>query len=223
MSEKGRVLGIYGAGGMGREVLELALLINQSERKWDRIIFIDDGAVEPVISGIKVFNFDDAMAEFGMYMETSVAVGEPLTREKLFAKLADYHIPSATLIYPDIHIPDTTQIGDGVVIQYGSFISCNVKLENGVYIQPCASIGHDCVIGEGSMISTGCVLAGGVEVGAYAYIGMGGIIKEFVNVGKYTVIGMASAVYKDIGDEIIAMGSPARPMKRNESKRVFKS
>jgi acetyltransferase-like isoleucine patch superfamily enzyme len=33
---------------------------------------------------------------------------------------------------------------------------------------------------------------------------------------------MYSAVYKDIPDEMIAMGNPARPMKRNEERRVFK-
>ena len=33
------ILGIYGSGGLGREVLELARIINT----WEKIIFIDDG------------------------------------------------------------------------------------------------------------------------------------------------------------------------------------
>ena len=37
------ILGIYGAGGHGREVLELAEIINNKNSRWDKIIFIDDG------------------------------------------------------------------------------------------------------------------------------------------------------------------------------------
>ncbi len=38
------VLAIYGAGGLGREVLELAKIINKKEKLWDSFIFIVDGA-----------------------------------------------------------------------------------------------------------------------------------------------------------------------------------
>jgi acetyltransferase-like isoleucine patch superfamily enzyme len=65
-------------------------------------------------------------------------------------------------------------------------------------------------------------LAGAVTIGRYTYVGMTVAIKEKVSVGDYAIIGMYSAVYKDIPDEMIAMGNPARPMKRNEERRVFK-
>ena len=37
-------LGIYGSGGLGREVYELALSINDKYSKWKEIVFVDDAA-----------------------------------------------------------------------------------------------------------------------------------------------------------------------------------
>jgi acetyltransferase-like isoleucine patch superfamily enzyme len=33
---------------------------------------------------------------------------------------------------------------------------------------------------------------------------------------------MGSVVYNDIPDQMIALGNPARPMRRNDEKKVFK-
>ena len=46
------ILGIYGAGGLGREVLELARIINT----WEKIIFIDDGGGGDVKTARKFIN-----------------------------------------------------------------------------------------------------------------------------------------------------------------------
>ena len=75
---------------------------------------------------------------------------------------------------------------------------------------------------DGAFISAFCNIAGAVHIGKYSYIGMSSAVKELVNIGSYSIVGMYSAVYKDIPDEVIALGNPARPMRRNEEHRVFK-
>ena len=47
-------------------------------------------------------------------------------------------------------------------------------------------------------------------------------VKERVNIGNYSIVGMGSIVYKDIPDEMIALGNPARPIARNTDRIVFK-
>ena len=138
------------------------------------------------------------------------------------AKLKKDGIEVATLVHPDVYVPDTTVIGKGVTIQMGNFISCNVKIEDYVYIQPHTNIGHNDVLKKGCMVSGFCNLAGGVTVGEFTYLGISSCYKEGVSIGNYTIVGMGSAVYKDIPDEMIAMGNPARPMKKNEERHVFK-
>lgn len=213
--KKGMILGIYGAGGLGHEVLELARIINSRQRLWEDFIFIDDA------SNKRAYSYENAVKEFAGRLEVAVGVGEPAIREKLFYKLKNDGIATPTLIHPDVFIPDTTKIGEGVTIQYGCFVSCNVEIGDYVYIQPQVNIGHNDILKEGCILSGMANLAGGVLIGKYAYIGLSVAIKEGLKVGEYSIIGMYSAVYKDIPDEMVALGNPARPMRKNEEHRVF--
>ena len=128
------VLGIYGASGLGREILELARLINDKENRWDDFIFIDDGDVPSVVSGKRVYKYEEAKEKFGSQMEIVMGIGEPATREMLFDKIEKDGIFTPTLIHPDVHVPESTKVGTGVVIQYGCFISCDVVIGDYVYI-----------------------------------------------------------------------------------------
>lgn len=216
------VLGIYGAGGLGREVLELARIINDREKVWEEIIFIIDGESGNDVNAVKVYSYNDVINHFKGRLEISIGIGEPADRERLFAKLKKDGIKAATLIHPDVYIPDTTEVGKGVTIQMGNFISCNVKIEDYVYIQPHTNVGHDDVLKKGCMVSGFCNLAGGVTIGEFTYLGISSCYKERISVGNYSIVGMGSSVYEDIPDGMIAMGNPARPMKRNEDRHVFK-
>ena len=60
-------------------------------------------------------------------------------------------------------------------------------------------------------------------IGANSYVGMGVSIKEGTKIGKDVIVGMGSVVYNDIPDGVIALGNPARPMRENVEKRVFKT
>lgn len=215
------ILGIYGAGGLGREVLELAQIINKRESKWEDFIFVIDGESEGVVNGIKVYSYSEAIRIFSGVLEMTVGIGEPAVRERVFRKLEEDDIPIVTLIHPDVHIPDTTFVGKGVTIQYGNFISCNVIIEDYVFIQPHTTIGHDDVLKKGCTISAFCNLAGEVKIGSFTYLGISSCYKEGVSIGDYAIIGMGSVVYKHIADEMIAVGNPARTMVKNEERRVF--
>lgn len=215
------VLGIYGAGGLGRELLELASVINERTKRWKSTVFIDDAKPSPSVCGKAVLSYAEAKELFGQELEIVLAIGEPATREKLFSKIKADGISTPSLIHPNVYIPKTVSIGDGVVIQDGCYISCNVTIKDYAFLQPRCSVGHDCVLNEGCIISTFDTIAGAVSVGKYTYIGMSTAVKEAVTIGDYSIVGMSSAVYKDIPNEVIALGNPARPVKKNEDRQVF--
>lgn len=48
-------------------------------------------------------------------------------------------------------------------------------------------------------------------------------IKDGLLIGKDAIIGMGAVVHHNIESDVIALGNPARPMRRNTEKRVFKS
>ncbi len=215
------VLGIYGAGGLGREVLELAKIINSTKEIWEDFVFIVDVEAPPVVNDIAVYQYEEAKDRYGRNLSVVVGIGEPAVRERIFSKLEQDEIILPSLVHPDVHIPESTSIGKGVVIQDGCFISCNAIIEDYVYVNAHAIIGHDDVLKRGCVISGFANLAGTVKVGSFSYVGMSACVIEKTAIGDYTIIGMASVVYKDIPDEAVAMGNPARPIKRNKERRVF--
>jgi acetyltransferase-like isoleucine patch superfamily enzyme len=72
------------------------------------------------------------------------------------------------------------------------------------------------------MINSLSSIAGAVHIGKNTFMGMSSAVKEGVSIGAWSIIGMGSVVCNDIPEETVAAGNPARPMRRNEEKRVFK-
>lgn len=215
-------LGIYCAGGLGRELLVLATHINSVKKIWDQIVFIDDAPGLSCIKGVKVYTFSDFLKDFG-FDDTEVCIGngEPSIRKILAEKIINAGYGLATLIHPSVYIPECTEIGIGAIICVGSFISCDVEIGRNVLIQPHVNLGHDCRIGDNAVLSGFANVAGTCVIGPSVYIGMSVCIKENARVDEMTIIGMGSVVIRDIPENVIAMGNPARPMKKNNNKGVF--
>lgn len=216
-------LGIYGAGGLGREVYELAKIINQSDSRWEEIVFIDDSESVSKLRDIPIYKFTEFSQNFKTKdLEVCVAVGEPAIREKLYEKLLGNQISLATVIHPEVSIPESTTIGPGTIICKFVSITCDIEIGSNVYIHPMACIGHDAKIGNNSVISSFVDVAGDCDVGNKTFLAMNVILKQGIRVGNSTIVGISSVVYRDLPDSIIAMGNPARAMKKNEKERVFK-
>lgn len=219
-----RTLGIYGAGGLGREVLELANIINVASERWDVIIFIDDIKSDiGTMHGIELYSFDKVTNLFrDDEIEIVVGLGEPEYRRKLYEKISMRGYTLATLIHPTVTIPDSTKIGEGAIISYNSFISCDTIIGNNVLVQPLTGIGHDCKIGDHSVISGHSDLGGGTIIGEGTYIALNVCVRDHTSIGKNVIVSAGSAVLRDIPDDVIVQGNPARVMLKNTEKKVFK-
>ncbi|NCH85916.1 sugar O-acyltransferase [Cronobacter dublinensis] len=210
-------LGIYGAGGLGREVLMLARAINQCTSRWREIFFIDDVTDAREVYGAAVVRFDARPAE----CEVAIAIGEPALRQRLAQKLAGV-APLATLIHPNVDVPEQSVIHPGAILCDGALISCGVTIGENALIQPRACVGHDCAIGAYSVISSLVALAGHCTVGERVFIGMNSCVKEQTRIGDDAIVGMGSAVFSDVADATIVLGNPARAMRQNTEGKVFK-
>ena len=217
------ILFVYGSGGLGKEMVDLAQYINRSDKCWDEICFIDDYINKTYIYNCNVIDFEKAKELQGKdEAECIVALGESALRQKLFDKCKQAGFKMSSLISPTAVISDTAVIGEGVIISHHVFVSSNCHIENNVLLQPTCDIGHDCIIKENSVISSFAAIAGNCTVGRNTYVGMSAAIREKVTIGNETIISMGAIVMNDIPDEMIAMGNPARPIKPNENKKVFK-
>lgn len=222
------ILGIYGAKGLGWEVMELAKTVQQFEHKWDKIIFIDDDVLGAESfkgnNSAYIISFVEAKTIYSpTEIEFAIAIGEPSVRKAVFSKVIDAGYHCAILVHPDVNIPANAELKQGVIVQTRAVISCNTIIQENTFIQIAACIGHNCNVGAHNVISTNVVLAGACRTGEAVYIGIGVPIKESIEIGENSVIGMGSVVLRDIPENVIAMGNPARPMKHKDDSRVFKN
>lgn len=215
----GKRLFIYCAGGLGREVLELA----RQTGNYEEISFLDDHCTLPAVNGAAVCTLGELMTQgLPAYSRAVVANGEPQVLRKLIANLEDNGIPLETVVHPSVYLPDSTQVQPGVIVQDRVFLGPNVKIGKGSCIYYSTALGHDVSIGAYSHISMGCMIAGQVTIGSGTYIGAGAVIRNQVTIGKNCIIGMGSLVTRDIPDNVVAYGSPCRVVRENTDGTVFR-
>ncbi len=113
---------------------------------------------------------------------------------------------------------DRIELGDEVGFNYG----CYVNGYNGL------KIGDRTIIGPGVMIHTanhkmnpdqpipgqGWKDDDPVEIGADCWIGMGVLILPGARIGEGCVVGAGSVVNRDLGEYVVAVGNPARQVKK---------
>ena len=219
-----KTLGICGAGGYSKEIFDLAQRINKINKQWKDIIFIEKATSErKSFYGSQVISERSIDNDFLINdIELVSAVGEPAIREKIFLKLSQKGYSFVKLIDPTSIVSETAIIEDGCVVGPFSIISSSVRIGKNVAINIGGIVGHDIHVGQHSVLSSYTNIGGGSVIGIKTYIGMGAMIKEGLSIGSETIIGMGSVVYDNITDNVIALGNPARPMRRNEKKTVFK-
>lgn len=215
------ILAIYGAGGLGKEICDAAFISKTDG--YEEILFIDDIKDIQEYYGKKVYTFEVFIKKFTKDdCEIIIGIGEPSIRSDLFQKVNGYAYRFATVIHPTSVVSSSSTVGQGVYIGPLSFISSNTVVSDNVLIQPHTLIGHDTRVGFSSVISPHASVAGACKIGERSYIALNATIGEKISIGDDSIIGMASCVNLDIPSEVIAIGCPARVVKKNENKRVFR-
>ncbi|MEO7975763.1 acetyltransferase [Flavobacterium sp.] len=206
---------IVGAKGFAKEVLQVVQQLNQLEN----LVFFDD--LNEDIKGNLFENFPilKTPADAVEYFKTldnrfTIGIGNPALRKKLYDKFILFGGGFTSVISPlaDIGFYDV-QIGQGTNILSGAILSNSVKLGMGCIIYYNSIITHDCNVGDFVEISPNATLLGRCKVGSFSQIGANATILPDVVIGKNVIIGAGSVVTKDIPDNCVAVGTPAKIIK----------
>jgi len=209
------VLGIYGYGGHGLEVEELARVINLKENRWEKIIFVDDA--KDKIDNEKIFSFEDIISKYSPKdIEFMTGIGEPVIREKLYNKVKEKDYCFAILVHPSASVAESAVLEEGTMVAHNAFVSIKAHLFTNALVQPLACVHHECSVGRNSVVSTSAVMGGNSSLGYNSFIGLGASVKQGISVGNGSVVGMGAIVIKNVSDRVMVVGNPARAIKMGD-------
>ena len=209
------VLGIYGYGGHGLEVEELARVINLKENRWEKIIFVDDA--KDKIDNEKIFSFEDIISKYSPKdIEFMTGIGEPVIREKLYNKVKEKDYSFAILVHPSASVAESAVLEEGTMVAHNAFVSIKAHLFTNTLVQPMACVHHECSVGRNSVVSTSAVMGGNSSLVYNSFIGLGASVKQGISVGNGSVVGMGAIVIKNVSDRVMVVGNPARAIKMGD-------
>jgi UDP-3-O-[3-hydroxymyristoyl] glucosamine N-acyltransferase len=107
-------------------------------------------------------------------------------------------------------IEDNVEIGSNTSIDKGTL--GNTVIKQGVKIDNLVHIAHNVVIEEHCMIIANSMIGGSVIIGKSSWISPSASIINGVRIGENVTIGMGAIVTKNVPDNEIWAGSPARPI-----------
>lgn len=210
-----KTLYLYGAGGVGRELI---LLINDLNREHDHYNiegFIDDNKElhGKTIDGLKVLGGMEKIANAKIETYLVMGIAEPKIKQKIVESLQNDNIKWVTLVNPMTYKADNAEIGIGSTICYNNILSIDSKIGKFVYLNFNCIIPHDTTIGDYSSLMNNVILSGNVTVGKRVYIGSNAFVKQGIKIGDDAVIGAGTVVLKDVPSGATVVGNPGRQIK----------
>lgn len=131
-------------------------------------------------------------------------------RKKIYVAFTEQGYHFASCIHPSAIIATDVEIGDGAQIMAGSVVQPGCKIGRNVILNTRASVDHDCEIGDHVHVAPGAVLSGGVHIASGAHVGTGATVIQGVAIGHHSIVGAGSVVLKDVTDEVMVVGVPAK-------------
>lgn len=214
---------IYCAGGVGKEVCDIAERMNSINRQWNTIRFIDDVRKENSFYGHDLDPYIVFKEKFSPdESEIVIANGEPINRKIIREKILTDDYRLSRVVDPTSVISTKAVLMEGVVIYPFVCISGSTTIGQNTLLYHHASVAHDSSIGMDSVLSINAIIAGNCKIGQGCFIGAGATIRESVTVGEWTIVSMESAVYKTLDSFSIYKGNPAQWIRKNDEFIVFK-
>ena len=92
-------------------------------------------------------------------------------------------------------------------------IGSKAIIGNNTIINTLSSIDHDCVLGDNTQVTAGVTFGGTTIVGKNCFLGIKSATIPNINIGDNSIIMAGSLVYKNVPENVMVGGNPARVMK----------
>lgn len=206
---------IFGAGGQGREVLQLISQINATKLEWNCLGWIDDGVeAGTVVAGLPVLGGLEVLNRWPKPVAVAMAIAWPSTKAKIVHQLSAHQLSFPSLIHPEVLLEkDEVRLGKGTIITQGCRFTVNIDIGDFVLLNIGTVVTHDVQVANFCSVMPSVNLSGAVHLEQQVYVGTGTQIIQGLNIGTGTIIGAGSVVISDLPAHCTAVGVPARVVK----------
>jgi sugar O-acyltransferase (sialic acid O-acetyltransferase NeuD family) len=196
---------LYGASGHAKVIISC---LNACGIKV-AAIFDDDLSKKELWQAPVVGSYD---AQHEVHEPLIIAIGYNHIRQKIAANIAHSF---GIVVHPSAIVDDSVKIGEGTVVFHRVVIQADAQIGKHVIINTSASVDHDCIIEDFVHIAPNVALCGNVRIGEGTLIGAGSVVAPNLSIGRNCMIAAGSVVTRNIADNCIVRGNPARIVKIN--------
>jgi sugar O-acyltransferase (sialic acid O-acetyltransferase NeuD family) len=208
---------VIGAGGFGREALDVVEAINGSSAtpEFEVLGVIDSGPSDVNLRRLAargiawLGTFDELSSIDSAAVRYLIGIGNPEVRQRVDRDLTSRGFEAATVVHPSASIGSASVIGAGSVVCGGVQLSTNVKLGRHVHVNPNATVGHDTELENHVSINPAAVISGDVVVESGSLIGAGAVVLQGLRVGRASTVGASACVTRDVAVGAVVKGVPA--------------
>lgn len=131
-------------------------------------------------------------------------------RKKIFSAMKGQGLSFISVIHPTAYISKSSKIGEGSIIFPNVSVNTEVEIGMNSIIATGATIDHESILGNNVLISAGVTIGGNVQIKDDSLVALGAKVISGLKIGTNTLIGAGAVVVKDIPDNHVALGLPAK-------------
>lgn len=204
---------IVGAGGCGREILQIIKDIHRIQgQRWNIMGFLDD--TEAPLAGKECdYGVVGTIVDYVPKENDVLVMGiaSPKAKQALVPMLLNRGAVFEQVIHPYAALGNFNSIGEGAVIYSGFGMTVNVRIGNYATLLGCG-LGHDVQVGDYSTISSWCNIMGGVKIGQRVFMGGNCAVAPHAVIEDDAYVGVGSVVLRKVKQGKRVFGNPAREM-----------
>lgn len=218
------VIGLFGAGGFGREILPLVKKFAFEKQRSDpaktwKIYVVERRPSTTKLDDVDVISDYDFFNLKCSEKYYNIAIGNSQARERISQECEMGGAKPISFFANSCLVDENTLVGDGALFCAFSISTSNAKIGKFFHANIYSYIAHDCIIGDFVTFAPNVSCNGNVHIENHAYIGTGAILKNGTSdkplrIGAGAIVGMGAVVTKDVPAHTTVVGNPARSMEK---------